>query len=274
MENIDIYFKDIRKKHPFSLEEEIQLAVRIQQGDARALNKLVEGNLRFVVTEARRHIGRGMDLEDLIQEGNIGLIEAAKRFDPEAGFRFITYAVYWIRQAIFTALSVNRTVRLPMNVVGSVNRINRAADLFRLTEGREPSDTEIAEITGIELEEVRTVFQASTRATSLSKPVGNTEEDGCLADLIEDVDVKSTDSIVFGEGLVTDLLRTLHSVLSQKECNIVAKSFGIGCVALTEEQVGKEIGISPERVRQLREASVKKLRKNGKVVATLLEYLG
>lgn len=274
MENIDIYFKDIRKKHPFSLEEEIQLAVRIQQGDARALNKLVEGNLRFVVTEARRHIGRGMDLEDLIQEGNIGLIEAAKRFDPEAGFRFITYAVYWIRQAIFTALSVNRTVRLPMNVVGSVNRINRAADLFRLTEGREPSDTEISEITGIELEEVRTVFQASTRATSLSKPVGNSEEDGCLADLIEDVDVKSTDSIVFGEGLVTDLLRTLHSVLSQKECNIVAKSFGIGCVALTEEQVGKEIGISPERVRQLREASVKKLRKNGKVVATLLEYLG
>ena len=144
MRIIDIYFKDIRKTQPFTYEQEQELAREIQAGNRVALNRLIKGNLRFVVTEARRFQGRGLDLVDLIQEGNLGLIRAAKRFDPEAGFRFITYAVWWIRQSIFTALSENRMVRLPANMVGLMNQLNRAAEIFKGVELREPTDVELS----------------------------------------------------------------------------------------------------------------------------------
>lgn len=274
MENIDRYFKDLRRTHPFSQEDEAKLSIRIQQGDKAALNLLVEGNLRFVVSEARKFIGRGMDLEDLIQEGNFGLIEAAKRFDHSIGFRFITYAVWWIRQSIFAALNNNRLVRLPMNAVGVLGQISKATTLFRGIEGRDPSDFELAELTGLELEEIRTVYQSSLKAASLSKSVGESEEDGCLGDLIEDKSAKATDEPVLYQSLTLDILDSLSKHLTDREQTVVRCGFGIGCTALSEDQIGKIIGVSAERVRQIREMSVKKLRKHEDVLKKLSVYLG
>lgn len=274
MENIDRYFKDLRRTHPFSQEDEAKLSIRIQQGDKAALNLLVEGNLRFVVSEARKFIGRGMDLEDLIQEGNFGLIEAAKRFDHSVGFRFITYAVWWIRQSIFAALNNNRLVRLPMNAVGILGQISKATALFRGIEGRDPSDFEIAELTGLNIEDIQMVYQSSLKAASLSKSVGDSEEDGCLEDLIEDKGTKATDSALIHQSLSSDLLSTIAEYLTEREQVVVQYGFGICCEALPDDVVGKRLGVSAERVRQLREASVRKLRKYPAVLKKLSIYLG
>lgn len=273
-EIIDIYFKDIRKSQPFTYEQEQELARAIQDGSQTALDELVKGNLRFVVTIAREYQGRGMDLTDLIQEGNIGLIKAAGKFDPEAGFRFVTYAVWWIRQQIFTALSESRLVRLPMNMVGVINQINKAAELFRKVEEREPSDTELAALTGIDIEDVRAVTPASVKAASLSKPVGDGEDDGELGDLLEDVDAVASDNIVVSESCTTDILRVLTSVLTEREAKVLIKVFGIGCEALSEEQAGKILDVSEERVRQIKNAALKKLKKSEKALEALRPYLG
>lgn len=272
-EIIDIYFKDIRKSQPFTYEQEQELAREIQGGSQAALDKLVKGNLRFVVTIAREYQGRGIELNDLIQEGNIGLIKAASKFDPEAGFRFVTYAVWWIRQQIFTALSESRLVRLPMNMVGVVNQINKAADLFRKVEEREPSDVELAALTGINVEDIRAVMPVSVRAASLSKPVGD-EDDSELGDLIEDVDAAASDGVLAAESCTVDILRVLTMVLTEREAKVLIKVFGIGCEALSEEQAGKILDVSEERVRQIKNAALKKLKKSKKVLEVLRPYLG
>lgn len=273
--NIDIYFKDIRKDHPFTFEEEISLATRIQAGDKEALDTLVKGNLRFVVTEARKHLGRGLVLEDLIQEGNIGLIEAAKRFDPEAGFRFVTYAIYWIRQAIFAAISLNRSIRLPMNVVTVVSQLNRAVDTFKTVEGRDPSDVELAKMIRMPLDMVQLILQSSTLPVSLDKEISSGDDESCkLVDMIADEQSPATDSTLEEESLTVDLLSTIYSSLTNREATIVAKLYGIGCKAMTEDQVADTLGISVQRLHQLREKAIKKLKQNNSAIGTLIKYLG
>lgn len=274
MRIIDIYFKDIRKTQPFTYEQEQELAREIQAGSKVALNRLIKGNLRFVVTEARRFQGRGLDLVDLIQEGNLGLIRAAKRFDPEAGFRFITYAVWWIRQSIFTALSENRMVRLPANMVGLMNQLNRAAEIFKGVELREPTDVELSSITGISLEDIRNIVPVAGPTTSLSSPIGEGEDADELGSLIEDTGSASVDDNVFSEGCTKDLLRVLRIALSEREASIVIKSFGIGCKSYSDETLGKDLQVSEERVRQLRNGAIRKLKRRPDILDILRPYLG
>lgn len=274
MRIIDIYFKDIRKTQPFTYEQEQELAREIQAGSKVALNRLIKGNLRFVVTEARRFQGRGLDLVDLIQEGNLGLIRAAKRFDPEAGFRFITYAVWWIRQSIFTALSENRMVRLPANMVGLMNQLNRAAEIFKGVELREPTDVELSSITGISLEDIRNIAPVAGPTTSLSSPIGEGEDADELGSLIEDQGSASVDDSVFSEGCTKDLLRVLRIALSEREASIVIKSFGIGCKSYSDETLGKDLQVSEERVRQLRNGAIRKLKRRPDILDILRPYLG
>ena len=274
MRIIDIYFKDIRKTQPFTYEQEQELAREIQAGSKVALNRLIKGNLRFVVTEARRFQGRGLDLVDLIQEGNLGLIRAAKRFDPEAGFRFITYAVWWIRQSIFTALSENRMVRLPANMVGLMNQLNRAAEIFKGVELREPTDIELSSITGISLEDIRNIVPVAGPTTSLSSPIGEGEDADELGSLIEDTGSASVDDNVFSEGCTKDLLRVLRIALSEREASIVIKSFGIGCKSYSDETLGKDLQVSEERVRQLRNGAIRKLKRRPDILDILRPYLG
>lgn len=274
MRIIDIYFKDIRKTQPFTYEQEQELAREIQAGSKVALNRLIKGNLRFVVTEARRFQGRGLDLVDLIQEGNLGLIRAAKRFDPEAGFRFITYAVWWIRQSIFTALSENRMVRLPANMVGLMNQLNRAAEIFKGVELREPTDVELSSITGISLEDIRNIAPVAGSTASLSSPIGEGEDADELGSLIEDTGSASVDDSVFSEGCTKDLLRVLRIALSEREASIVIKSFGIGCKSYSDETLGKDLQVSEERVRQLRNGAIRKLKRRPDILDILRPYLG
>ncbi len=274
MEIIDIYFKDIRKTQPFTYEQEQDLARQIQKGDRAALNTLVKGNLRFVVTVARRYQGRGLELVDLIQEGNLGLIRAAEKFDPDAGFRFITYAVWWIQQCIYQALSNNKMVRLPMNMVGVANQINKASGLFLNLELREPTDLELATLTGLQLEDIRAVLPLIGKTASLSAQVGDDENGGELSDLLTDDTAAPTDNLAESESCMTDVLRVLSTVLTEREANIVIREFGIGCKALTDEQVAELLGVSAERIRQIKHAALKKLKKSQKVLDTLRPYLG
>lgn len=274
MNTLDKYFKDIRKIQVLTLEQEKELATRIRKGDIKARNELIMANTRFVVTIARGYLGRGLELEDLISSGNVGLIKAAERFDPEAGFRFITYAVWWIRQFIIQAFtSEARMIRLPMNVVGIVSQINKASELFEKLEGRLPSEMELHKLTKIPLEEILSVTSVSGRVSSLNKPVKN-EEDGEVGDLIEDISAKPTDGGLRQDDLEIDVQISLKNVLSPKEIKIVSGSFGIGEPVKTDEEIGKEIGTGPERVRQLRERCIRKLRKNPATTRRLAAYLG
>lgn len=275
MENIDRYFKDVRKTQPLQSEEEIALAIRIQNGDKDAENKLIECNLRFVITEARKNLGRGLDLEDLIQEGNLGLIEAAKRFSPDAGTKFVTYAAFWIKQAIINALSLNRTVRLPMNVVGDVIRINRATDSFRSTEGRLPSTWELSDLLGIPEEDVKDLMEAATGSVSLDRSVKEDEEDGGrLIDLIEDVDALSPASKLERDGLLQDILECISAVLNKTESQIITGSLGLGKPVQRDEDLCKDLHIKQQQLDNIRNRGYCKLRKDTRVRKLLIRYTG
>lgn len=272
MDTVSRYFKDIRKSQPLSPDEEKKLAFRIQDGDEEAINLLVEANLKFVVTVARTYQGRGLDLEDLIAEGNVGLIEAAKHFDPNYGFRFISYGCWWIRQAIQAALAQDRLIRLPMNKVGIVNQIAKTTSEFQDKEGRKPSDRELAKAVGISITEVRMMQAAVKYAIQLDQPVGEDGED-TLDSIIEDPKSPKCDSVLVSESLVKDVDMVLKIVLSDREATIVRSSFGINAPVLTDEEIGKKFDISAERVRQLKAAALMKMRKNKKVLNLLREYI-
>ena len=274
MNNIDRYFKDIRKSKPLTKEDEITLAQKVQKGDEEALNLLVTSNLRFVVTIARKYQGRGLELEDLIAEGNSGLIEAARHFDPESGFRFISYGIFWIKQAILAALSANRAIRLPFNKIGTVNAVQKAINNLTIKTGHIPSDKEIARYIGISEPEVSTIREASRQITSLDMSLGESEEDGTLESTIENENIVATDEETITSSLVTDVDRILKSILKEKDCFIIRNTYGIGCKEMTDEQIGEVLKISPERVRQVRLRILKDIRKNVKALAILREYLG
>lgn len=271
---IDAYFRDIRKSQPLTLEQEQALARRIQGGDTRAAQELASANTKFVVTVARSYQGRGLALEDLISEGNLGLMQATYKYDPDMGFRFITLAVWYIRQSIIQAFSNQaRTIRLPMNAVSVIAKVNKATELFESVEGRKPSEIELVKLTGLSIIDIRNVTVAAARPTSLSRPVGDDEE-GSLEDLIEDTNSIRIDAAVRKSDLEEDVQIVLRTVLTPKEVTVVSGSFGIGCEATDDEHIGNLLGVSGERVRQLREKSLMKLRREPKVVERLRVYLG
>jgi len=262
---LEKYFTEVSNVPMITPDEEVVLAKRIREGDELALEKLVKANLRFVVSVAKQYQNRSLPLNDLINEGNLGLIKAAKKFDETKGFKFISYAVWWIRQSIMQALAEqSRIVRLPMNKSGAINQIRRAyAELEQQFE-REPTEEELAEILDMKPSEVRNTLGAEVKQMSMDAPFGE-DESGSLLDVLENDTTAPTDSeLVFNDSLKVETLRAL-STLTAREREVIMMSFGIGHEnPFTLEEIGDAMGLTRERVRQIREKALQKLREPGK----------
>jgi RNA polymerase primary sigma factor len=262
---LEKYFTEVSNVPMITPDEEVQLAKRIREGDELALEKLVKANLRFVVSVAKQYQNRSLPLNDLINEGNLGLIKAAKKFDETKGFKFISYAVWWIRQSIMQALAEqSRIVRLPMNKSGAINQIRRAyAELEQKFE-REPTEEELAEILEMKPNEVRNTLGAEVKQMSMDAPFGE-DESGSLLDVLENETTGPTDgNLVFNDSLKVETLRAL-STLTAREREVIMMSFGIGYEnPFTLEEIGDAMGLTRERVRQIREKALQKLREPGK----------
>ena len=259
---VDSYLRDIGNLPMVSPEEETELAARIQKGDEEAYRQLVEANLRFVVSVAKQYQGSGMDLCDLINEGNLGLMKAAKRFDPTRGFKFISYAVWWIRQQIMQAISdQGRMVRLPLNQVGAINRINRAKAQFLQENEREPSDEELAELIDITPDKIGEAIGNSSRHVSFDMPFGD-EGEGTLLDIVPDNNAEEADKGLEAESLHEDLCNVMR-VLTPREKEIITLAFGIGCQEMTLEEIGDRFDLTRERVRQVKEKAIRKMARPG-----------
>jgi len=273
-QSLEKYFQDVNRLGMITSEEEANLAIRIQDGDKAALDKLVRANLRFVVSVAKQYQNRNLTLNDLINEGNIGLIRAAEKFDHTRGFKFISYAVWWIRQAIMQAIAENsRMVRMPLNRVSTLNRLKRAASVLQQDLHREPTDEELAESMEMEVNEVKKTFEGNMRQLSFDAPFSSSE-DGSLLDVIEDKNSVVTDrGVDYVDSLVYEARLSL-STLKPKDSNILKMFFGIGREnAMSLEQISDELGLSRERVRQLKEKSLRELRAVGRA-GRLAEFLG
>lgn len=262
---LEKYFTEVSSVPMITPDEEVELAQRIKQGDDLALEKLVKANLRFVVSVAKQYQNRSLPLNDLINEGNLGLIKAAKKFDETKGFKFISYAVWWIRQSIMQALAEqSRIVRLPMNKSGAINQIRRAyAELEQKFE-REPTEEELADILEMKPNEVRNTLGAEVKQMSMDAPFGE-DESGSLLDVLENKTTGSTDGqMVFNDSLKVETIRAL-STLTAREREVVKMSFGIGSDnPYTLEEIGDIMGLTRERVRQIREKALQKLREPSK----------
>lgn len=275
-EALDKYLVEIGRAPLISIEEEIELAQKIKKGGPaaeRAKDKLVTANLRFVVSVAKQYQHQGLALTDLIDEGNIGLIKAAQKFDETRGFKFISYAVWWIRQSIQQAISEqSRIVRLPLNQVGSLNKINHEINRFEQEHHRRPSNGEIAEMTNIEEERIGQSLMADGHHMSIDAPFQD-GEDNCMSDVMASGDETRTDRSVDNESMSQELKAVLQRVLKDREITIICECFGIGCAEKGLEEIGDQLGLTRERVRQIREKSITKLRNsnNSKVLA---KYLG
>ena len=262
---LEKYFTEVSNVPMITPDEEVELAQRIREGDELALEKLVKANLRFVVSVAKQYQNRSLPLNDLINEGNLGLIKAAKKFDETKGFKFISYAVWWIRQSIMQALAEqSRIVRLPMNKSGAINQIRRAyAELEQKFE-REPTEEELADILEMKPNEVRNTLGAEVKQMSMDAPFGE-DESGSLLDVLENETTGPTDGeLVFNDSLKVETLRAL-STLTAREREVIMMSFGIGHDnPYTLEEIGDAMGLTRERVRQIREKALQKLREPSK----------
>jgi RNA polymerase primary sigma factor len=257
--SLDKYLQEIGRVELISPEEEVVLARKIRAGDSEALKKLVKANLRFVVSVAKQYQNQGISLPDLINEGNLGLMKAAQRFDETRGFKFISYAVWWIRQAILQALAEqSRIVRLPVNKIGSINRINRTfARLEQLYE-REPSAQEIADMLEMVSEDVKEALKTNGRTVSMDAPI-SAEEDNNMYDLIQSTDTPSPDKNLINESLAYEIERALNT-LSPREAKVLKLYFGLGMKhPFTLEEIGEELTLTRERVRQIKEKAIKKI---------------
>lgn len=275
-EALDKYLVEIGRAPMVSIEEEIELAQAIKKGGRageRAKNKLVEANLRFVVSVAKQYQYQGLTLTDLIDEGNIGLIKAAERFDETRGFKFISYAVWWIRQSILQAIAEqSRIVRLPLNQVGSLNKVNHEINKFEQENLRRPSVEEIADRTGVDEEKISQSIAASGHHVSIDAPFGD-DDDNAMVDVMSSGDDSRTDKQVDHESMAMELKQVLGQVLKERERQIVCACFGIGEPEKGLEEIGDKMGLTRERVRQIREKSISKLRESG-YVKILMKYLG
>lgn len=268
------YLSEVAHQPMISAEEEVRLAQEIKKGNQEAVNQLVNANLRFVISVANQFAGQGVILQDLIQEGNIGMITAAKKFDETKGFRFISYAVWWIRQAIIQAISdKGKSVRLPQNMVTLQGRINKFEAAYEQQYQHKPSEFEIAE--GLDVAEslIHTLKSVNGRQVSVDAPLKE-DEDGSLLDLLKSDETPEPDQMLINESLHEDVLNLMRSVLDERELTIMIESFGIGITErYTQEEISIRHGLSKERVRQIREKAIRALRESpGK--KQLIKYLG
>jgi RNA polymerase primary sigma factor len=272
-ESLDKYLTEIGKVDLITSEVEVELAQRIREGDQMALEKLTKANLRFVVSVAKQYQNNGLTLGDLINEGNLGLIKAAKRFDEKRGFKFISYAVWWIRQSIMQALAEqSRIVRLPLNRVGSLNKINRTFAELEQKYQREPSTEEIAEVLGVTVEDVRDNLKVAGRHISMDAPFVNGEENS-LIDILADVNESKPDSALMTNSLSVEVQRAL-STLTSREADVIGLYFGLNNnAAMTLEEIGERYCLTRERVRQIKEKATRRLRHSSRS-RTLKTYLG
>lgn len=259
-DSLDQYLQEIGDENLLSAEEEVELAKRIKRGDHRALERLTKANLRFVVSVAKQYQNRGLSLGDLINEGNLGLIKAAKRFDETKGFKFISYAVWWIRQAILQALAEqSRIVRLPLNRVGALHKIGKACSGLEQEFGRQPSATEIADELDMTAHEVLDTLKISSRHLSLDAPF-NDDNENRLLDILEDEMQPSPDEALMNDSLREEVKKVLNT-LTPREAEVISLYFGIGRdYPLTLEEIGSRFGLTRERVRQIKEKAIRRLR--------------
>ncbi len=271
--SLDKYLQEIGRVELITPEEEVNLARRIRSGDSEALRKLVNANLRFVVSVAKQYQNQGMTLPDLINEGNLGLMKAAQRFDETRGFKFISYAVWWIRQAILQGLAEQaRIVRLPVNKIGSINRINRAFAKLEQEYEREPNAQEIADVLEMVPEDVKDALKTSGRTLSMDAPI-NTEEDNNMYDVLQSNETPSPDKNLINESLSYEIERAL-STLSSREARVLKLYFGLGMKhPYTLEEIGEELNLTRERVRQIKEKAIKRIQHTTRC-RILKTYLG
>lgn len=270
--SLDKYLQEIGREELVSLDEEVELAQRIRQGDREALERLTKANLRFVVSVAKQYQNQGLSLPDLINEGNLGLIKAAEKFDETRGFKFISYAVWWIRQSILSALAEqSRIVRLPLNQVGALNKINKAFSKFEQENERRPSAEELAEELEMPTEKISDTMKVSARHVSVDAPFSDGEENNLL-DVLPNVDSPNADKSLLNESLSLEVERTL-ATLTPRESDILKYFFGIGVPEKTLEEIGEMFGLTRERVRQIKEKAIRKLRQ-GQRSKLLKAFLG
>ena len=270
--SLDKYLQEIGKEELITVEEEVELAQRIKKGDQEALEKLTRANLRFVVSVAKQYQNQGLSLPDLINEGNLGLIKAAEKFDETRGFKFISYAVWWIRQSILQALAEqSRIVRLPLNQVGSLNKITKAQAKFEQQNERAASADELADLLEIPGDKVMDTLRVSGRHVSVDQPFAE-GEDNSLLDVLVNNDSPNADRGLINESLAKEIERVL-ATLTPRESDILRYFFGIGCREMTLEEIGEQFGLTRERVRQIKEKAIRRLRQNSRS-KLLISYLG
>ncbi|MCH5231049.1 MAG: RNA polymerase sigma factor RpoD/SigA [Muribaculaceae bacterium] len=257
--SLDKYLQEIGREEMISAAEEVELAQRIREGDHAALEKLTRANLRFVVSVAKQYQNQGLSLPDLINEGNLGLIRAAQKFDETRGFKFISYAVWWIRQSILQALAEqSRIVRLPLNQVGSFNKISKELSKFEQENERKPSPEELAERLGMPVDKVADTLKVSGRHISVDAPFMD-GEDNSLLDILSNNDSPMADRQLYRESLSKEIDRALKQ-LYERERDIIKMFFGIGYPEMTLEEIGDKLGLTRERVRQIKEKAIKRLK--------------
>ena len=271
-ESLEKYLSEIAKEEMITVEEEVQLAQRIKKGDQRALERLVKANLRFVVSVAKQYQHQGLSLPDLINEGNVGLIKAAQKFDETKGFKFISYAVWWIRQSILQAIAEqSRIVRLPLNKIGTLNKIHKAFNQLEQEFQRTPQAAEISKVVEIPEDKISSTLSMSGRPVSVDAPLVEGEESSLL-DLMENKDSPMADLDLLGESLKKEIQRTL-ATLSEKERCVIEMFYGLGKKEMSLEEIGQEIGLSRERTRQIKENALRRLQKSSRN-KLLKSYLG
>ena len=276
-EALDKYLVEIGREPMVSIDEEIELAQKIRKGGRegeRAKDKLVKANLRFVVSVAKQYQHQGLSLTDLIDEGNIGLVKAAEKFDETRGFKFISYAVWWIRQSILQAIAEqSRIVRLPLNQVGALSKISAEISKFEQEHQRKPSVAELSKLTNMEESKIDQTIKADNHHMSIDAPFGGEDDDNAMVDVMASGEDSRTDKQVDFESMSNELQRVLKSVLKERERKILCYCYGIGCHEKGLEEIGSEFSLTRERVRQIREKSILKLRESGKI-KILMKYLG
>ena len=275
-ESLDKYLVDISRMEMISPEQEVELAQTIRKGGPegeKAKNKLVNANLRFVVSVAKQYQHQGVPLSDLINEGNLGLMTAAERFDETRGFKFISYAIWWIRQSIISAIGEYcNIVRKPQSQIGIGNKIKNATNAFVQEHQRTPTAEELSELISMEIEKIEKAVQAETYVSSIDTPI-NEDEDTTVGDMLSSGSEYAADRQVNYESMYSDLMIVLNSVLTERERVIIVQSFGIGCPERGLEDIGNDMGLTRERVRQIRERGLDKMRKSKKS-QFLLKHLG